>query len=95
MALSAAMITFWLRRFMTGYQQHTYIGHHTDGLSLFAKPLKRGRFVWPQVESGSVSLARAQLSTLVEGIDWRRRERTHTPELSRYKPNELEKSFTF
>jgi len=53
-----------------------------DGLCLFAKRLERGRFVWPQAQSGVVSLTRAQLSMLLEGIDWRRPLRTHTPELS-------------
>jgi transposase len=33
-----------------------------DGLCLFAKRLERGRFVWPQATSGTVSLTRAQLS---------------------------------
>src|SRR5216117_566167 len=47
-----------------------------DGLCLFAKRLERGRFVWPQATSGTVSLTRAQLSMLLEGIDWRRPERT-------------------
>jgi transposase len=46
-----------------------------DGLCLFAKRLERGRFVWPQATSGTVSLTRAQLSMLLEGIDWRRPER--------------------
>jgi len=32
--------------------------------------------VWPKAESGTVSLSRAQLSMLLEGIDWRRPERT-------------------
>ena len=40
-----------------------------DGLCLFSKKLERGRFVWPQAEGGKVSLTRAQLSTLLEGID--------------------------
>lgn len=31
-----------------------------DGLCLFAKRLERGRFVWPQAASGSVSLSGAQ-----------------------------------
>ena len=53
-----------------------------DGLCLFSKRLEKGRFVWPQADSGSVSLTRAQLSMLLEGIDWRRPLRTHTPELS-------------
>ena len=47
-----------------------------DGLCLLAKRLERGRFVWPQAESGSVSLTLAQLSMLLEGIDWRRPIRT-------------------
>ena len=42
-----------------------------DGLCLFQKRLERGRFIWPQAESGTVSLTRAQLSMLLEGIDWR------------------------
>lgn len=53
-----------------------------DGLCLFAKRLERGRFVWPQAQSGSVALSAAQLSMLLEGIDWRRPIRTWTPELA-------------
>jgi len=51
-----------------------------DGLCLFAKRLERGRFVWPQATSGSVLLSAAQLSMLLEGIDWRRPQRTWRPE---------------
>jgi len=51
-----------------------------DGLCLFAKRLERGRFIWPKVEGGTVSLTRAQLSMLLEGIDWRRPVRTQNPE---------------
>jgi transposase len=53
-----------------------------DGLCLLAKRLERGRFVWPQAASGSVALTRAQLSMLLEGIDWRRPQRTWQPELA-------------
>jgi len=52
-----------------------------EGLCLFAKRLERGRFVWPRATSGVVSLSPAQLSMLIEGIDWRRVERTQRPEL--------------
>jgi transposase len=45
-----------------------------DGLCLFAKRLERGRFVWPKADSGTVALSRAQLSMLLEGIDWGRRK---------------------
>src|SRR5881275_2955916 len=53
-----------------------------DGLCLFAKRLERGRFVWPQATHGVVSLSAAQLSMLLEGIDWRRVERTYEPQLA-------------
>lgn len=53
-----------------------------DGLCLFAKRLERGRFVWPRAENGAVSLTRAQLSMLLEGIDWRRPARTAAPQLA-------------
>jgi len=45
--------------------------HDGDGLCLLAKRLDRGKFTWPKTESGTVSLTRAQLSMLCEGIDWR------------------------
>lgn len=50
-----------------------------DGLCLFAKRLERGKFIWPQLKSGSVHVSPAQLSMLLEGIDWRRPERTAQP----------------
>ena len=53
-----------------------------DGLCLFAKRLESGRFVWPQATDGTVHLSTAQLSMLLEGIDWRRPVRTHTPQLA-------------
>jgi len=53
-----------------------------DGLCLFAKRLERGRFIWPKAEDGTVSLTRAQLSMLLEGIDWRKPERTWTPQIA-------------
>ena len=53
-----------------------------DGLCLFAKRLERGRFIWPQATEGAVCLTRAQLSMLLEGIDWRRPQRTWTPEIA-------------
>jgi transposase len=51
-----------------------------DGLCLLSKRLERGRFVWPQADSGTVLLSQAQLSMLLEGIDWRRPERTQRPQ---------------
>ena len=53
-----------------------------DGLCLLAKRLERGRFVWPQADRGKVHLTPAQLSMLLEGIDWRKPERTWRPTLA-------------
>lgn len=51
-----------------------------DGMNLYAKRLERGRFVWPQATGGVVHLSGAQLSMLLEGIDWRRPTRTWQPQ---------------
>ncbi|NRO99788.1 hypothetical protein GWC77_28735, partial [Paraburkholderia sp. NMBU_R16] len=40
------------------------------------KRLERGRFVWPRADGGVVCLSQAQLSMLLEGIDWRQPIRT-------------------
>lgn len=53
-----------------------------QGLLLLAKRLERGRFVWPHADSGSVALTPAQLSMLLEGIDWRMPVRTDAPRLA-------------
>ena len=37
---------------------------------MFMKWLERGRFVWPSAREGKVALTPAQLSMLLEGIDW-------------------------
>ena len=50
-----------------------------QGACLFSKRLEKGRFVWPSPSSGKVSLSPAQLSMLLEGIDWRTPERTWRP----------------
>jgi transposase len=38
---------------------------------MFMKRLEKGRFVRPSVNEGKVALTPAQLSMLLEGIDWR------------------------
>ena len=42
-----------------------------QGLCLYAKRLERGRFVWPKANEGTIKLTTAQLSMLLEGIDYR------------------------
>lgn len=51
-----------------------------QGMCLFAKRLERGRFIWPVTRVGAVRMTAAQLSMLLEGIDWRNVERTWRPE---------------
>jgi transposase len=41
------------------------------GLCLFAKRLEDGIFRWPKIEDGVMRLSAAQLSALLEGLDWR------------------------
>ena len=45
-----------------------------DGTSvcLYAKRLEDGEFRWPKVQDGIMRLTAAQLSALLEGLDWRR-----------------------
>lgn len=50
------------------------------GMSLYAKRLEKGRFIWPQANAGVVALTAATLSMLLEGIDWRNPQRTWRPE---------------
>jgi transposase len=41
------------------------------GMSLYAKRLERGRFIWPSVVDGVAVITSAQLGYMLEGIDWR------------------------
>lgn len=43
-----------------------------SGLCLFAKRLEKGRFVWPPIVDGAMTLTPAQLALLIEAMDWRR-----------------------
>jgi transposase len=42
------------------------------GVGLMAKRLEDGEFRWPKVQDGVLRLTAAQLSVLLEGLDWRR-----------------------
>ena len=53
-----------------------------DGMNLYVKRLERGRFVWPQADTGAVYLSPAQLSMLLEGVDWRHPIRSSQPTLA-------------
>ena len=54
--------------------------HDGIGLSLYAKRLDRGRFMWPATVDGVVALSAAQMSYLLEAIDWRNPQHTWRPQ---------------
>ena len=43
--------------------------HDGVGMSLYAKRLERGRFVWPSAAAGVVSISPSQLAYMLDGID--------------------------
>ena len=47
------------------------------GVVLVAKRLEDGEFRWPNVPDGALHLSAAQLSALLEGLDWRRVHEAH------------------
>ena len=53
--------------------------HDGLGLSLYAKRLERGRFIWPSAAAGVVAITSAQLGYLLEAIDWRNPQHTWRP----------------
>ena len=65
--------------------------HDGLGLSLYAKRLERGRFIWPPSvpapsapprppEEHAISISAAQLAYLLSGIDWRNPVQTFRPQ---------------
>lgn len=53
--------------------------HDGLGMSLYAKRLERGRFIWPSPADGVVRISAAQLGYMLEGIDWRNPQQTWRP----------------
>jgi transposase len=52
-----------------------------QGFCLFYKSFDKGKFMWPTTkERQSVGITRAQLSMLLEGIDWRTPKWSEPPE---------------
>src|SRR5499427_6204061 len=54
--------------------------HDGQGMSLYAKRLDRGRFLWPSPADGIVAISASQLAYMLDGIDWRNPVRTWRPE---------------
>ena len=54
--------------------------HDGVGMSLYAKRLEAGKFIWPVSQGGTaVQISAAQLGYLLEGIDWRNPRWTQRP----------------
>ena len=53
--------------------------HDGIGLSLYAKRLDRGKFIWPSASGDVVSISAAQMAYMLEGIDWRNPQLTWRP----------------
>jgi transposase len=56
------------------------IWHDGIGMSLYAKRLEKGRFIWPSPADGVVAISAAQLAYMLDGIDWRNPRSTFRPE---------------
>jgi transposase len=55
------------------------VWHDGIGLSLYAKRLDRGRFIWPVTAAEPVALSAGQMGYLLEGVDWRNPQQTWRP----------------
>ena len=55
------------------------IWHDGQGMCLFSKRLERGRFLWPSMADGTVTISSAQLGYLLDGIDLRAPQKTWRP----------------
>jgi transposase len=53
--------------------------HDGLGMSLYAKRLERGRFIWPSSSDGLISISSAQMGYMLEGIDWRHPQHSFRP----------------
>jgi len=56
------------------------VWHDGQGACLFTKRLERGRFIWPPVSGGTVTISTAQMAYLLSRIDWRMPQQTWRPE---------------
>jgi len=62
------------------YSGHLFVFRwDQQGACLFSKRLEKGRFVWPAAKDGKINVTPAQLSMLLEGIDWRMPQKTWRP----------------
>jgi transposase len=53
--------------------------HDGVGMSLYAKRLEHGKFIWPSPANGVAAISAAQLAYMLDGIDWRHPRLTWRP----------------
>lgn len=53
--------------------------HEGVGLSLYAKRLDRGWFIWPSASDGAIAIPASALACMLDGIDWRNPRMTWRP----------------
>ena len=58
------------------------IWHDGVGMSLYAKRLERGRYIWPSAVEGVSASSPSQMACMLEAIDWRTPQATWRPTLA-------------
>jgi len=53
--------------------------HDGIGMSLYAKRLEKGRFIWPAAKDGVVAISASAMACLLEGVEWRNPQSTWRP----------------
>src|SRR5664280_1815663 len=66
---------------LAGGRPNRYEARHDGrGMSLYAKRLEKGRFIWPSPVDGVLGISASQLAYMLDGIDWRNPRHTYRPE---------------
>jgi len=58
------------------------IWHDGVGMSLYAKRLERGKYIWPSAVDGVIAISPSQMACMLEAIDWRNPQATWRPTLA-------------
>lgn len=56
--------------------------HDGVGMSLYAKRLERGKYIWPSATDGVIAISPSQLACMLEAIDWRNPQATWRPSVA-------------
>jgi len=60
------------------------IWHDGVGMSLYAKRLERGKYIWPSAVDGVIAISPSQMACMLEAIDWRNPRRIDGVELTAF-----------